>query len=200
MLRLPLFPLPVVLFPGASLPLHIFEPRYRRMVARCLEFDRRFGLVYHDPDRAGPFSTDSGGVGCVAFIERFQLLPDGRSLIRVQGEERFRILDGVESGEPFLEAVVEPFTDPPPSDPEGLPARRRDSAALFLRLLERVGREGNPVEALDPDRELSFRLARRVGVDPEWQQALLESTDEGERLDLLDRLFRAAIRSTSGQE
>ena len=49
--RLPLFPLSVVLFPGNPLPLHIFEPRYRRMLADCLAADRRFGIT---PARRGP--------------------------------------------------------------------------------------------------------------------------------------------------
>ncbi|NNK64997.1 MAG: ATP-dependent protease, partial [Gemmatimonadetes bacterium] len=53
MLTLPLFPLPVVLFPGTCTPLHIFEPRYQKMVAKCLAGDRRFGLIYHDSDDQG---------------------------------------------------------------------------------------------------------------------------------------------------
>ena len=65
MRRLPLFPLDVVLFPGELLPLHIFEPRYRRMVARCLETDHRFGLIYHDSDRLGPFLMEEGRVGAL---------------------------------------------------------------------------------------------------------------------------------------
>ena len=109
--RLPLFPLPVVLFPTAAMPLHVFEPRYRRMVARCLEYDRRFGLVYHDADEQGPFLTEPGRVGCVAEIESFQPLPDGRSLLLARGVERFRIDDGIESEEPYYEALVSPYAD-----------------------------------------------------------------------------------------
>ena len=70
MYRLPLFPLNVVLFPGAPLPLHIFEARYRRMVARCVEYDRRFGVVFHDADRTGPFLME-GQVGWIAEIQKF---------------------------------------------------------------------------------------------------------------------------------
>ena len=83
---LPLFPLPVVLFPGAPMPLHIFEARYRRMVGRCLEFDKRFGLLHHDSDEDGPFLNEAGQVGTVAVIEEFQPLSDGRSLVLVRGE------------------------------------------------------------------------------------------------------------------
>ena len=91
--RLPLFVLPTVLFPGALLPLHVFEPRYRQMAARCLETDKRFGVLYHDGERWGPFALREGGIGCVAEIVRFQPLPDGRSLLLTQGLERFRIVD-----------------------------------------------------------------------------------------------------------
>lgn len=111
MRRLPLFPLPVVLFPGAVMPLHIFEPRYRQMVARCLEYDRRFGLLFHDADRMGPFERTTGRVGTVAEIGEFRILPDGRSLLLARGVERFRIVDGIESGTPYAEALVEPMDD-----------------------------------------------------------------------------------------
>ena len=105
-----LFPLPgVVLFPHAVLPLHIFEPRYRQMVAHCVEGNEQFGLIYHDPDRHGPFSTENGGVGCVARILKYQPLPDGRSLILCRGLDRFRIEDGIESGAGHLgQTAVEP--------------------------------------------------------------------------------------------
>ncbi|TVP47096.1 MAG: hypothetical protein EA350_06025 [Gemmatimonadales bacterium] len=111
MRRLPLFPLPVVLFPGAVTPLHIFEPRYRQMVARCIEYDRRFGLLYHDPDRLGPFERTPGRVGTVAEIGEFRILPDGRSLLLASGIERFRIVDGIESDTKYHEALVETMTD-----------------------------------------------------------------------------------------
>jgi Lon protease-like protein len=111
MRRLPLFPLPVVLFPGAVTPLHIFEPRYRQMVARCIEYDRRFGLLYHDPDRLGPFERTPGRVGTIAEIGEFRILPDGRSLLLATGIERFRIVDGIESDTKYHEALVEPLVD-----------------------------------------------------------------------------------------
>ena len=77
--RLALFPLDVVLFPGELIALHLFEPRYRRMVARCLEYDQRFGLIYHDSDRLGPFLIEEGRVGALGEIERHQGLKDSRS-------------------------------------------------------------------------------------------------------------------------
>lgn len=193
MYRLPLFPLPVVLFPGGRMPLHIFEPRYRRMVARCLEYDRRFGLIYHDADVSGPFLTEPGRVGTVAAIDTFRPLPDGRSLILTRGEDRFRIHDGVEVDTPYYEAVVETYVDARPRPRPALVNRRRDSLALFDAVLELLPEPPDRVPETDVEEELSFALARTLEIDPEWQQELLELRDEVRRLDRLDAVFQAAI-------
>lgn len=189
--RLPLFPLPLVLFPTAAQPLHIFEPRYRRMVGRCLEFDRRFGLVNHDADERGPFLTEPGRVGCIAEIENFQPLPDGRSLLLARGVERFRIDDGIESEEPYYEALVSPYRDTDTA--LDLLHRRERTLALFERVIASLPDEPERLPELDIHRELSFPLARTIQVEPAWQQAFLELRDEAHRLSELDRVFRAAL-------
>src|SRR5260221_216042 len=74
--RVPLFPLATVLFPGTPLPLHIFEPRYRRMLADCLAGDRRFGLVSGDADGDVP---SPGAIGCTPGIQASHELPGGAS-------------------------------------------------------------------------------------------------------------------------
>ena len=193
-MRLPLFPLPVVLFPGAPMPLHVFEPRYRQMVAHAVEGSERFGLVYHDPDLQGPFTTENGGVGCVARILRYQPLPDGRSLILCRGLERFRIEDGIESGAPYWEALAAPYEDDP-EDPRGLAERRRESAGLFHRVLAEVIRYREPFPEIDTSRETGFQIAQAIRVEPHWQQAFLESRRERERLDLLDGLLLGVLES-----
>ena len=197
MRRLPLFPLPVVLFPGAVTPLHIFEPRYRQLVARCLEFDRRFGLLYHDPDRMGPFQMEEDRVGTLAEIGEFRILPDGRSLLLAHGHERFRIRDGIESEELYWEGLVEPFTDEGSPDPEVLVRRRMRSVDLLVSVLERLpdleGQEDLPAVEIDPAEETSFQIAQRIRVDPAWQHALLEIPDEARRLDRIDSLLSDAL-------
>jgi len=190
--RLPLFPLPVVLFPSAAMPLHIFEPRYRRMVARCLEYDRRFGLVFHDADARGPFLMEEGRVGCVAEIEDFQPLPDGRSLLVARGVERFAIDDGIESEEPYYEALVRPFADIP-EDPAEMDAHRRRSLTLFEAVVRSLAEEGQALPELDVAAELSFPLVQTLQVEPAWQQAFLEVRSERRRLELLDAVFQAAL-------
>lgn len=194
MRRLPLFPLPVVLFPGAPMPLHVFEPRYRRMVAHVVEGSERFGLVFHDPDQHGPFTTESGGVGCVAHVLRYQPLPDGRSLILCRGEERFRIADGIESDAPYWEALAAPYDDElPPA--EGIAGARERSIELFHRVLGEVVGYKQPFPLIDPAAETAFQIAQAIRVDPVWQQALLEMQSERERLASLDELMRLALES-----
>jgi len=197
MRRLPLFPLPVVLLPGTTMPLHIFEPRYRQMVARCLEYDRRFGLIYHDPDRMGPFAMEERRVGTVARIGEFQVLPDGRSLLVAHGESRFRIVDGIESRTPYFEGLVESFEDEPGVDPEELIYRRRRSLNLLMALAVRLREEDeegvDPLPPLDPAQEVSFRVARAIQLDPLWLQQLLELPDERVRLRRLDRVLSQAL-------
>ncbi len=192
MRRLPLFPLTLVLYPGAVVPLHIFEPRYRRMVARCLEYDRRFGIIFHDPDRFGPFLLEEGRVGSVAKILHFKILPEGRSLIVVRGLERFTIRDGIESTEPYFEALVSAYEDAVDYD-GSIIERRRRSVDLFRTVLSCSPRRPETIPEIDPAEEVSFRLAKAVVTDGVWQQNLLEMRDERKRLDRLDSVFLGAI-------
>lgn len=198
MRRLPLFPLPVVLLPGAMMPLHVFEPRYRQMVAHCVEADDRFGLVYHDPERAGPFRAD-GQIGCVAEILRFQPLPDGRSLLLVRGERRFRIEDGIESEALYHEALVEEVDD---ADEDAALVQRRaaHTVELFRQVLQRLGQAGGVLGPLEPAQPVSFQLAQRIRIDAAWEQALLERHGESARLEQLDELLRAILEEPGGAE
>jgi Lon protease-like protein len=199
--RLPLFPLPAVLFPGAPMPLHIFEPRYRRMVSRCLEGDGRFGLLHHDCDEQGPFLSEEGRVGCVAEIEKHQPLPDGRSLILVRGVARFQITSELESEEPFYEASVSGYTDTTRPHPDAIQKVRARTLELFHAVLESFPEPPDEVPAFDLNRELSFQLAPTIQIDRRWQQSLLELQDEVYRLERLDAVFQAAIdRNIHGEE
>lgn len=190
--RLPLFPLPVVLFPTAAMPLHIFEPRYRRMVERCLETDRRFGLIHHDADLRGPFLLEEGRVGCVAEIQDFQPLPDGRSVLVARGIERFHIVDGIESTEPFYEALVAPYHDGP-MDVVALEHQRRRTLALFDGVVRSLAAEPESLPEIDVTGELSFPLVRAIEVEASWQQAFLELRNEVHRLERLDAVFKATL-------
>jgi Lon protease-like protein len=79
--ELPLFPLPVVLFPGVPMPLHIFEPKYRQMLEDIRATNNLFGLSYFDPSTSDREVPPVGHIGCVAEVNETQTLPDGRSNI-----------------------------------------------------------------------------------------------------------------------
>lgn len=190
---LPLFPLPMVLFPGTLVPLHIFETRYRQMVEDVMEGENRFGLLYHDPDLKGPFMNEPGQIGTVAEIKRHQPLPEGRSMILVKGMDRFRIVNEVTGTHPYYQARVEVVEDDPVQDPKVLVARRKRSLALFKNVLQTQPHVPDAMPTFSVKREISFRLGATVRMDPFWQQELLELRNEQERLDRLDPVFQAGI-------
>ena len=110
---LPIFPLPLVLFPGVTIPLHIFEPRYRSMLADCLERDRRFGIVFLAEGASEETLGIGGDVGCVAHVLTHEELADGRSNITVAGRDRFTLRAYVTSPLPYHLGMVVPYEDAP---------------------------------------------------------------------------------------
>src|SRR5712691_4904563 len=108
--ELPVFPLPIVLFPGVPLPLHIFEPRYRQMLGDVRANNNLFGLSYFDASTSDKEIPPAGNVGCVAEVTETQALPDGRSNILTVGVIRYRIEEYVER-DPYLVAWVSVFED-----------------------------------------------------------------------------------------
>lgn len=175
------------------MPLHIFEPRYRAMVARCLESDGRFGLIHHDADDQGPFLLEEGRVGTVAHIERHQPLPDGRSLILVRGRERFEIVRGLDQRELFYEAEIRPYADRSLPLQNGIRRAREQTMGLFRAVVERLEDPPEEVPSLDLACDLSFQLAPFIQIDGRWQQSFLELREEAHRLERLDAVFQAAV-------
>jgi Lon protease-like protein len=103
--RIPLFPLHTVLFPGQVLPLHIFEPRYRAMIAECLRAGRPFGVVLIKTGREVGEAAVPAAVGTTARIAQVATLPDGRMDILTVGESRFRIHQ-VHTERSYMEATA----------------------------------------------------------------------------------------------
>jgi Lon protease-like protein len=183
-LRLPIFPLSVVLFPGTPLPLHIFEPRYRRMLADCLAGDRRFGITPTGKDDRMP---DAGTVGCIAEIRVNQELPDGRSNIIVFGGERFVLTGAVADATPYYVAMVQTFEDEPGTEPQDeSPARLRELFTGYYALLRQLNdiepeQPGLPDDALG----LSFHVAAAIDCDPGVKQRLLVERSTARRVQAL---------------
>lgn len=195
--ELPLFPLPVVLFPGMPMPLHIFEPRYRTMLSDIRAGDNLFGLSYFD---AGASSRDvplAGHIGCVAEVTETQSLPDGRSNILAVGVIRYEVEDYVERDDPYLVVRVNFFEDEEESGQEVL-ADSRDVAAMFMRVANSIriinDERGNLPDITDTEpQRLSFLVSAAMELEAEVKQELLELRSTSERLHRLrDFLTRVA--------
>jgi Lon protease-like protein len=184
-IELPIFELPIVLLPGELMPLHIFEERYKRMVARCLEDGEPFGIVFRD---------DDGGarrIGCEARVtevtERFD---DGRLNIIVTGERPFRVLDRFEAPD-YPAGEVEPVDAAIPEPDPDADGPAADAREAFAELVRRVGGdapEAGELEALD-----SYGIAARVELPPETKQRLLELRSEPERMRVLAAALGALV-------
>jgi Lon protease-like protein len=179
--ELPIFPLPLVLFPGVPLPLHIFEPRYRQLLADALDRDRRFGITYAAPSAGDP---RPGETGCIAFIQTTQRLSDGRSNILTTGERRFVLERWVETDRPYGVGVVEEFDDGPDEpDTAALAAGvRREFTRLVNALAVLANRDVTPPPLPPEPGALSFQVAAALELEPGLKQALLETRSSGARL------------------
>jgi Lon protease-like protein len=197
--ELPLFPLPLVLFPGVPLPLHIFEPRYRRMLSDIRVTDNLFGLSYFDSTTADKEMPPAGHIGCVAEVTEAQALPDGRSNIFTIGLVRYRVEQYVERGDPYLVGKVSFFEDEE-EDQEALSERSREVAETFTRIARAV-RLLNDERATLPDisdtepQRLSFLVAAAMEIDAEVKQGLLELRFTSERLRRLRDMLARAVTS-----
>lgn len=197
--ELPLFPLPVVLFPGVPLPLHIFEPRYRQMLSDIRVSNNLFGLSYFDSSAAEMDLPPAGHVGCVAEVTETQSLPDGRSNILTIGLIRYRVEEYVQRGDPYLVAQVSFFEDEEESD-ELLSESSQDVAETFTRIARAVRiindeRAGLPdISDTEPQR-LSFLVAAAMEIDADLKQELLEVRLTSERLLRLSDMLARAVPS-----
>ena len=171
---IPVFPLEQVLYPNEQLPLHIFEQRYRDMVAYCLETDSPFGVLL---SKDGKIAR----IGCTARIDQVvTTYEDGRMDILVRGEKRFRV-DGLDESESYLVANVEDIEEP--DEPLRIDLRER-VITQHMRLLELAGRKVRPTIYQDVE-GISFFIAHNVGLNPEQKQEILELLTENERIHYL---------------
>jgi len=192
---IPVFPLPdVTLFPNTTQPFHIFEPRYRAMVADALAGDSIIGMVTLEPG----FENDYEGrppiyaVGCAGIIVASEQLADGRYNIVVKGVTRFRVL-AEDQSRSYRLASVEAL-------PEVLEDGERSLLARSRRQLEEAVIETFPGARLPPDdladEEFVDGLALRVPMEPAERQRLLEAEGALERASALLERIRGGGRSS----
>ncbi|HEY6271077.1 MAG TPA: LON peptidase substrate-binding domain-containing protein [Terriglobales bacterium] len=175
-----LFPLDVVLFPGAPLPLHIFEPRYRELISECISEKKAFGMVR---TRESALAE----IGCTAVILSIpKQYEDGRFDIVIEGRQRFEI-EELNQERSFLRGEVLFFEDEPSQVTK---SETETVVQLHQQLFEVLGQ---PVEFEKKYESLSFQLAHELPVDLDFKQSLLEMKSEAERIVTLIEYYRSTI-------
>jgi len=195
--HLPIFPLPLVLLPNELLPLHIFEDRYQKMLRDVESQGRLFGVMLFEPQMAFDERPEAGTIGCVAEIRQSETLPDGRSNILTFGLIRYRLIDYVDAGEPYLVGDVEFFEDEK-EDEAKLDPLSDEVFALFERMAKAAfkmsGNRGELPEIQRADSEaLSFLITGAFNFENEKKYKLLEMTSTIERLDQLKEVLGTAV-------
>ncbi len=182
-LELPLFPL-TVLFPGTVLPLHIFEPRYRQMIAACQSENKPLGIVLPKPEsefmREVPHT-----IGTIAEIHNLEQLEDGRYTLNAVGIKRFRIISE-NRDKAYISATVEPYDDIVTQEPN-LASTTQQARKMFEEYLAMLLQEANEpdVQANLPDESenLSYFIASfLMNIEDTQKQHFLEMTSTYQRL------------------
>lgn len=173
---LPLFPLETVLLPGATLPLHIFEDRYKALIGECLASGAEFGVNLSAEGSIAP-------VGCTAVVTRVtQRYPDGRLDVEVEGRRRYRVETTEPDRRPYLLGTVSFFGDREEPVDETL---ARETVDLYNTLVRAAYQGRVPEQEHVAGKPVSFFLARKAGMAAAQRQTLLEETTENGRLRLL---------------
>ena len=194
-MTLPLFPLGSVLYPGLVLPLHIFEERYRQLVADLLDGPepRQFGVIAIRHGR----ETGIDGVsslyltGCTAVLQRVDRHDDGRYELVTVGADRFRLLE-LGPAAPYFSGEVEVLPESPGDEAEAailVPAVQQSFQAYLDVLSERGGAQVTLTELPEEPLLLSYLVAAAVVVDVPVKQQLLEEPDARARLAAERRLL-----------
>ena len=178
----PLFPLAMVALPGEVVPLHIFEDRYKTMMAQCLDAETEFGIVWMSDDGLRE-------IGCACEIERvLERLEDGGMNLLARGTRPFRVLER-QAHLPYPAGVVQ-FIDDERDDPD--PKLVGDARAAYADLVKRAT-DREPEDA-ELDQLGAYDMAATVDFGLDAKQGLLDLRSENARLRLVTRLFRAATK------
>ena len=198
---LAIFPLATVLFPGAILPLHIFEERYKEMMRYAVENGGIFGLSYRGDAAIGRETPpEIASVGCIAQINAVVPLEDGRMNVISTGLLRYRVV-GLQRSTPFVIARVEPLTDDlePGADLTRIFDDMAATCRQFLEAAQALDEASAPINQDLPEDAEAFSLlvCSALPIDNEAKQALLETTSTRVRLTRMRHFVTAALSEYS---
>ena len=191
--HLPIFPLPLVLLPNDLLPLHIFEPRYRQMLKDVALDKNMFGVSFFNPTEDFVEKPAAGSVGCVAEVRESQTLADGRSNVLTIGIIRYRLIDYIDAGDPYLLGDVEFFEDE--AEDAQLLNPLADEVFVLFRRIARAAHKLSGERGIFPDVQqtepeaLSFLVTAAFNLEPDLKYQLLETRSTIERLERLKEIL-----------
>ncbi|MCW3147314.1 LON peptidase substrate-binding domain-containing protein [Stutzerimonas stutzeri] len=196
-MKLPLFPLHTVLFPGCTLDLQVFEPRYLDMLTRCLKAGHGFGVVHIlEGHEVGMAPSAYATIGCEALIRDWQQLPNGLLGIRVEGGRRFRVESAEVQHDQLSVAQVHWLVEPAE---QPLDEAHADLVVLLQALarhpmVESLGMGGSP----SGQRDLAAQLAYLLPFQAEQKLELLALDAPDEQLAQIQVLLEALQGELSG--
>lgn len=190
---IPLFPLPMVIFPGEVIPLHIFEERFKDLMRDCMGPSLEpseasvFGISLTEHRSIRP-------VGCAVRVEKIlKRYPDGKLDLVVLGIQRYQLIQVLDTDKTYPEISVVYFED---DEPKASSKTSEQSIALHIRLVELA--KGRPPQMNYPnDIPLSFSLAHQAGLELPQRQTLLEMRSESARLEYLINFYQRVIPTLS---
>lgn len=193
-MKVPLFPLRTVLYPGGPLPLRIFEARYLDMISGCLKTESPFGVVLiRDGSETGPAKTYD--VGTLAKITDWYQGSDGLLGVTALGESRFRLQSSTRQEDGLLIGDIELIDS---ETPVALPEDYQGMAQILAGVLGNLGRLYEPLDKNYADAGwVSFRFAEILPIAPEEKQSCLEIDDPIERLHMVKQVLRE-VRDAEG--
>ncbi len=187
-MKVPLFPLNTVLYPGGPLPLRVFEPRYLDMISDCLKSDSPFGvLLIRSGSETGPATTYD--VGTLARIIDWYQGSDGLLGVTAIGEQRFRLISAHRRPNGLNIGEIELLD---PEDLISLPEEYKPLAHILTGVLDDLGRL---YESLDRQYDdagwVSYRFAAILPISTEQKQSCLESNDAMQRLHFVEEVLNS---------
>ena len=194
LVRIPLFPLNVVLFPGMPMPLHIFEERYKSMIGECLERGEHFGILLIKEGLEVGDPAEPVRIGTTARITQSERLEEGRLNIMTRGERRFEVVD-IYQRVPHVAAEIRYMEEDAGEDPSGVIAEISPEYAEFLRMLTALtggwtAQPDIPEEAVELSFSVASALVTSIPLPTDIKQQLLESSTAKERLERLVPLVK----------
>ncbi len=184
MINIPLFPLKLVLLPYEKLPLHIFEPRYKKMISNSLDHGDPFGIVLRN-------QNEIHSIGCSVEITKvFKKYPNGEYDLMVQGKDLFNILKTDRKMDTIFGEIDYIESPMPIKDKELIKLQES-----YLKVLIRFGKEINIERHLDFN--ISYQFIKKIQLPLRLKKKILEIPSENERVAFIQNIFNNILSDSS---